>query len=77
MADNERDDDASPLQRAAAFFDALRAGSTYDAAALDGLELIDASPGRVLCRVVCAPQHANSYGTMHGGCIGEWWAGAL
>lgn len=49
----------------------MREGGTYDATALDGLELVEASPGRVACRLVVARRHANHYGTLHGGCIGE------
>jgi len=60
----------TPLERARAFIDNLRAGANYDHTALDGLSVESADAGRVVCRLRATRSHANRYGTMHGGCIG-------
>ena len=49
----------SALERSRAFLDLLRGGGNYDEVALEGLEVVDASPGRVVCRLPAAPKHAN------------------
>ncbi|KAI8469026.1 MAG: HotDog domain-containing protein [Monoraphidium minutum] len=59
----------APLERARAFVALLRCGGNYDEPVLEGLEVAEASAGRVLCRMRAARKHANRYGTMHGGCI--------
>jgi acyl-coenzyme A thioesterase PaaI-like protein len=61
----------TPLERARAFLDSLRSNQHYDHTALDGLEVVSAERGRVVCRLTPTQQHANRYGTVHGGCIGE------
>jgi hypothetical protein len=48
----------------------LNAASNFDTTALNGLHSIQASPGRVLCRLPVAKRVQNRYSTLHGGCIG-------
>lgn len=48
----------------------LNAASNFDTTALNGLHSIQASPGRVVCRLPVSRRVQNRYKTLHGGCIG-------
>jgi hypothetical protein len=57
-------------RRAARFLAANLGAPSFDRAALSGLRLLSASPGRVACSLAVGPQLQNRYGTLHGGAIG-------
>lgn len=49
------------LERCELFLELLRGGGNYDESVLDGLEVLEAAPGRVVCRLPAAPKHANRW----------------
>jgi hypothetical protein len=49
----------SPLERAEAFLAYLRDQAGYDRPVLEGLTVLEAGPGRLLCRLKTRPAHAN------------------
>jgi acyl-coenzyme A thioesterase PaaI-like protein len=42
----------------------------FDSVALQGLQVVNTEPGRVVCRLHITKRACNRYGTLHGGCIG-------
>lgn len=63
--------DLEAARRARLFLAANSSSESFDRLTLQGLQLVSAQPGCVVCRLVVSQQLQNRYATLHGGATGE------